>query len=212
MYYFEVKDNQVIKYVLELDEEKLKELRVEIIEKCSYITHHCHYASKDFEVREEFRNVTWIKANVKEFDDTSVEDHYSIDYDFYHFPLLVSLIDDILGYDIKAVEKIKRLKSTPNKEEEFLKEQRLLLLSLSGNQEEDSLAFKKLQDKINTYYESRELNKNQISEVFYQNQVLSCIHIKKVKVLPLDIVLEVKNFLSDVSISKDDAIKQLIKK
>ncbi len=212
MYYFEVKDNQVIKYSLTLDEAKLKELRQEIIKRCSRITHHCHYANKDFPVTEQMKNISWITSGVREFDDTSLEEHYSIEYDFYHYPLLVSLIDKVLTYDIKAVEQIKQLKDAPTQEEELLKEQKLLLLSLSGNQEEDNLAFKKLQDKINAYYEAKELNRNQVSDISYQEQVLSCIHVKKVKVLPLDMVLEVQDFLSEQTLSKEEKIKQLIKK
>ena len=46
MYYFKIKNNNIYKYNLSFDSEKLKKIRDEIIDNCSMITHEEVVASK----------------------------------------------------------------------------------------------------------------------------------------------------------------------
>ena len=212
MYYYKVKDNYVNKYSIVLNIEKLQELKNEIIDNCSVITHHCFKTTRPEENCINYRNYKKTKIGVKTYNNPPDtynykpdEVEYLVECDFYEFPKLVYHIIDLLSGNTSVIEKIINYKDEVNdldfEEKKILEEQDKLIKQLAEETSEDISKHLELiannHKKIMSCKKNRELNKNQVPASSYIKQVLSCINMKEVGMKPLKSVLEVKQFLED---------------
>lgn len=212
MYYYKVKNNLVYKYNIVLDIKQLHDLKNEIIDKCSFISHKCFKTTNPVEKCVNYRNYKKTKIGVKTYDNPPDtynhhpdEDEYLVEYDYYDFPMLVHYIVDLLSGNTSAIEKIINYKEDVNgfnlEEKRVLEEQDKLIKELSTETSED--ISKKLEliannhKRIMAYKKERELNKNQVPASSYIKKVLSCINMKEVGIMPLASILESQKFLKD---------------
>ena len=207
MYYYKIKDNLVYKYSIVLDIKQLHDLKNEIIDKCSFISHKCFKTTNPVEKSINHRNYKKTKIGIKSFEmslhpDT---DEYLVEYDYYDFPMLVHYIVDLLSGNTNAIDKIIKYKEDENNldfgEKKILEEQDKLIKELATKTSGD--ISKKLEliannhKKLMAYKKDRELNKNQVPASSYIKKVLSCINMKEVGLMPLTSVLESQKFLKD---------------
>ena len=89
MYYYKKENEEIVKYQIILDEDTLKKLRSEIIEKCSVITHHCFKTTNPVEKSINHRNYRKTKIGIKTYDNPPDtynyhpdEDEYLVEYDY----------------------------------------------------------------------------------------------------------------------------------
>jgi len=212
MYYYKVKDNLVYKYSIVLDIKQLHDLKNEIIDKCSFISHKCFKTTKPLEKSINYRNYKKTKIGIKAFEMSlhpdicyPDEDEYLVEYDYYDFPMLVHYIVDLLSGNTSAIEKIINYKDEINnsdfEEKKILEEQDKLIKELSEEISED--ISKKLEliannhKRIMAYKKDRELNKNQVPASSYIKKVLNCINMKEVGLMPLKSILDSQKFLED---------------
>lgn len=212
MYYYRIKENNVIKYEVELHIETLKKLKNEIINKCSYITHKKYTTTKlpnkwDYE---HIRNYNETKIGEKDSNDfySSFEIEYLVEYDYYEHPKLVSLINALLKGKVSVIDEIKETKEEKiDKEKILLEEQRKIIEDLN-KLDNDKINHQislltENQKKLSNCYEEKELNKNQVSANEYIYKTLSCIKFKEITSISLEKILEVQEFFNSVSINKE---------
>lgn len=212
MYYYKIKDGVIKKYEVELHIDALTNLKNEIIEKCSYITHKKYTTTTppnkwDYE---HIRNYKEQKIGVVEHNDFFAlpENEYLVEYDYYEHPKLVSLINDLLKGNVSVIDEIKETKEEfVDKEKSLLDERKNIIEDLS-NLENDKIddqisLLVENKKKLNEYCFEKELNKNQVSTNEYIYKILSCIKIKQINTVSLKSVLEVKEFFNSASIEKE---------
>lgn len=207
MYFFKQEKDYIVKYEITLNKEELESLKLEIINKCSHITHK-HYKTTNtpdwlFDYIH-IRNYNEKKIGEIVYDDfyyTRIEDEYEVDYNYYEDPILIKYIDLLIQGDTNVIEQIKNFKiKEKNKEEILLKKEQRILKSINNlstkNISNKISDLKQIQEELLKYKEEKELNKNQVSPELYKDKVLSCINYKEIDKLPIDVVLNVQNFLS----------------
>lgn len=211
MYYYKKENEEIVKYQIILDEKKLKELRSEIIERCSLIIHKNYKTTNtpnEFDY-EHIRNYKEKKVGVIEYNDfyCTTEDEYLVDYDYYEHPKLVSQIEELLSGNTKIINELKNPNiDRINEEEVLLKEQQKIIKKLN-NCKDISKQIELLtenQEKLLEYKKQKELNKKQIPVEPYYKKVLDCITIKKVNSISMDLVNEYINFFMNVSSTNAD--------
>lgn len=221
MYYYKKQNKEIIKYKVNLDEETLKKLRLEIILKCSTITHH-HYKTThtpNWFDWEHIQNYSEIKIGVIEYNDfySMPETEYLVDYNYYEHPPLVDYIDKLLKCNTSMIGKIKTMSlQNVDEEELILKEQQELIKKLNelGTKDisEQLELLKENQKKLLEYKKQKELNKNQVSPNKYRNKVLNCINLEEIERISLKTVLEVqKFFMSGSHLTIEDSLNKVLK-
>jgi hypothetical protein len=220
MYYYQKENEEIVKYHIILDEDNLKKLRSEIIEKCSLITHKNYKTTNtpneyDYE---HIRNYKENKVGVIEYNDfyCTKEDEYLVDYDYYEHPKLVSLIEELLSGNTKIINELKNPNiECINEEEILLKEQQKIIKKLNNCNDisKQIELLTKNQQKLLEYKKQKELNKNQIPVEPYYKKVLDCITMKKVNSISMDLVNEYTNFFMSVSTNNiDEKVNKVLEK
>ena len=116
MIYYYLDEGSVKQYKVSIDIKKLKELRNLIINKCSEIK---HVITQSVDIPEETEQVYNLEYKMigKKYDDFSnkIRNLYLIEYDWYEYPKLVFIIDELLNDNVnvlddfsKSILKIKR--------------------------------------------------------------------------------------------------------
>lgn len=105
MVYFEFKEHDgiIVKWNIELDVDKLKEIRKEAIENCSDIYHHEHKILIT-EEENKLANRYYRNKKVKVLEDDP--EKCILTFDEYVYPRLIKLIDDLLDGDAHVVSEI----------------------------------------------------------------------------------------------------------
>lgn len=211
MYYFRKEEHFIVKYSVMIDEEKLKKLRWEVIDKCSLIIHKCYkttHRPNEFDYAH-IRNYKEKKVGVIEYNDfySMPEDQYLVEYDYYEHSPLVSLIDCLLEGKISVIEDIEKLQESNiqtqiQKEElDLVKQQNEIINNLNSVEVSDRAKYIEIlnlsQKKLNDFQKKKELNKNQIPEIIYCSKVLECIKLTKIGIIELTKVLELQRFFSE---------------
>lgn len=109
MFYYLKKKGKLEKYTVEIDHEALKSLRLEIIFRCSEISHieDTTTATPNYFDYERIQNYTEKKVGRTDGGFyTPSEDIYHVSYDYYNHPYLVSIIDRLLKDDKTAIAEI----------------------------------------------------------------------------------------------------------
>lgn len=106
MYYFYENDYYIYRKEINIDKEKIEQLKKQIIENCSRITHTEYDSDYAPHINNLLvRNYSETFVGYKEyFEETRKVMHYS--YDLLIQPKLVKLIDRLLSDDISAIEEI----------------------------------------------------------------------------------------------------------
>lgn len=207
------------KYEVIIDREGLEELKYKIINEYSIIEHiekddtlTCNISVDDFLRRRNFREK---KIGIREYNDfySMPETLYHYSYDYYHFPYLIELIDEILEDKIDCLSDIYNI----NYDKELVPlDKRVEKLNNEINSLNNS-DYKKI-DKLNelkNLLEQIKLNKNQKN--VYKAYELIRKHIKFRLVDSID-KSQVKNVVSFLKIGyhldaiSDKKILQYIKK
>ena len=206
MYYFRIKDGYVIQYSVQIDIDRLKKLRTDIIENCSTIQH-MHYKTirrpNQYDT-EHIRNYRQNFVRVIQYNDICTPDdiEYDVEYDQLIHHEMVSYIDLLIKGNTCVINKIDDVQDASyDKEMLLLEEQEKLIKDLNscGHKEVQSIVLLLNQnlEKLAQCSKEKELNKNQSPITFYKKQVLECIHLKEVSKLSLNYILEVQEFLNE---------------
>lgn len=186
MYYLSFKNKELLGYKINIDEEKLKELREEIIEKCSIVIFTIKEVEKplEWENDEHIRNYKQVKVDMdKNIDERN--DYYIVQYDYYQFPDLVNYVDMLLNNDIKAISLIKRIPENIYQLERKLNKQKQLIFQKSKEENANMLELIDELFKIDTQlaecYKNKTLTQKQLLEISFKKKVLECIQIEKTK-------------------------------
>ena len=210
MNYYTIQENFIVHYQVKLHYEELKKLRQDIIFHCSNITHECY---EDFEtpnlyqMEEHIHNYHEKKVGIALDYDGNMKSSYYIEYDYYHHPLLVKWIDEIMEGKTSSILNIQKM----DKEKELDLEQQF-------KEEYQSIAqrflneglncvypvFEDFQKRFDHYQKNKALNKNQVSAYCYKERVLDCIQLQEVSRMSKGIVMDMIEFLKPLSITSAD--------
>ncbi len=210
MYYIEETDNELIKYEVELDTEKLMKLRKEIVDQCSTIEHiknqveglleHSFFEGRDI------RNYHERRIGRKEYFDAPDKDVYEIEYDLYIHTSLAHYIDKLLKGDTSIINSL--INYCPSIEPEVLLRKlgeafkNNLINSLTKSLDDIEMdALKQNIDNVKTVKKDIELNKNQVSDAMFYDDVIKCITLKEVNRIDKDAIKRVEEF-QDISYTK----------
>ena len=219
MYYFCVKKNEfsneafITKYEVSLDIKRLKELKLEIIDLFSKITHQCYKTTKrpnqyDYE---HIRNYKEEFIRVVEYHDLYVlpEDEYLVEYDYYEHHELVFLIDSLIRGETSSIDKIKNLMISSLDEETPLLEakERVIKEMIRLSKTDISKQIEELVDIQRKLTDIRVNHKNDknISILDYRDKVLDCVTLHLDSFIPLNDVLKVQDFFFDSKVSSMDS-------
>lgn len=212
MLYFRKNDDVIEKYQVNFDKEKIKKLKQEIINNCSFITH-IEYES-DYAPRlsnEIVRNFTYTPTGKEReyFEETRDIYHYS--YDRYEPPYLVALInqllllndnskviDQILNYEIAS-------KSTIDDKIELAYKEFKEIDPENATKKAEKL--KELENLL----KAKKLNINQQNIDLYYNQLIELIKFNLIDSLPINELNKIESFL-EINLSSEVEISDSNKK
>lgn len=107
VYYYDVRDGYINKYLVEVNKEYLKKIRKEIIDNCSIIEFKKYKTVKepDFLRDEHIMNYKSEKVRKISYNDffSEDEDEYLVSYNYYNFSVLVGIIDDLLNDNTSSI-------------------------------------------------------------------------------------------------------------
>ena len=212
MLYFRKNDDVIEKYQVNFDKEKIKKLKQEIINNCSFITH-IEYESDCAPIlsNEIVRNFTYTPTGKEKeyFEETRDIYHYS--YDRYEPPYLVALInqllllndnskviDQILNYEIASKSTI------DDKIELAYKEFKEI------DPENATKKAKKLKE-LENLLKAKKLNINQQNIDLYYNQLIELIKFNLIDSLPINELNKIESFL-EINLSSEVEISDSNKK
>lgn len=194
MIYFEKNDKEIKKYEVQFDRKKVKEIREEIIDKCSLIEHkeyESDYAPYDYTYIKNFAEP--VAVGEMEYD-TEIRTVYLYSYDLIIPPQLVKLIDRLLNGSESALDDIKNYntstidelgKQIKKKSEEF---DRI-------SNEDIKERIKKLKE-IDALLSKQKLNINCQPIEPYYNRLLALITEELIDSIPLQNIERVESFLN----------------
>ena len=196
MLYFRKNDDVIEKYQVNFDKEKIKKLKQEIINNCSFITHiECESDYTPILSNEIVRNFTYTPTGKEReyFEETRDIYHYS--YDRYEPPYLVALInqllllndnskviDQILNYEIAS-------KSTIDDKIELAYKEFKKIDPENATKKAEKL--KELENLL----KAKKLNINQQNIELYYNQLMELIKFNLIDSLPINELNKIESFL-----------------
>ena len=167
--------NSIKKYNVEVDKEKLNELRNKIILNCSYLTHFERKLREDDVPNEDdyltYRNLKKQFIGIvetRDFFSSGWENLYKVAYDMATFPEVIKLIDEVMN------DKYNNILVLINYKEPKVKHEKQKTNINISSIEEARNAKDKIDEIINTFY-NQKLNENRVSVNNYMNEVKSCI-------------------------------------
>lgn len=214
MYYYEVKDSFVEKYLITFNPEQIQLIREEIARKCSF-KRKGKMMSTDFnaipEAGEVFENIEGIKI------EDNTEGVYYYQFDIVNIPKLVQLIDDLLVGDVQAYYQIKNyVVNDRNFDEEIFGASKDLVESSSNSSTNKSQQLDKLEELL----ELKELNADIEPMQPYYEALMNSIDVQFIGRLRIEKIDEVASFLNSSweivngefkLISSEEKEKQFIK-
>ena len=212
MIYFRKNDDVIEKYQVNFDKEKIKKLKQEIINNCSFITH-IEYEGDYAPIlsNEIVRNFTYTPTGKEReyFEETRDIYHYS--YDRYEPPYLVALInqllllndnskviDQILNYEIAS-------KSTIDDKIELAYKEFKEIDPENATKKAEKL--KELENLL----KAKKLNINQQNIDLYYNQLIELIKFNLIDSLPINELNKIESFL-EINLSSEVEISDSNKK
>ena len=212
MIYFKRNEENIEKYNVTFDKDKIKELRTEIIEKCSFIKH--YEFESDYgprftknDIIKNFRRSNTDKV-VEYFEETRDVDLYS--YDKYIPPQLIDLIDQLLDGYTKAINKILKyevsVKPTLDDKINEVNQDIINMVPENISQRKEKI------EELEKLLKEKELNQNQKSIDEYYEKLLSLIKIDLIDTLPISELEKIESFLGTELFTRENIKeKKLIK-
>lgn len=212
MLYFRKNDDVIEKYQVNFDKEKIKKLKQEIINNCSFITHiECESDYTPILSNEIVRNFTYTPTGKEReyFEETRDIYHYS--YDRYEPPYLVALInqllllndnskviDQILNYEIASKSTI---------------DDKIELAYKEFKEIDPENATKKVEKlkELENLLKAKKLNINQQNIDLYYNQLIELIKFNLIDSLPINELNKIESFL-EINLSSEVEISDSNKK
>lgn len=183
-----VKENDMIKkYQIEIDKEKLKALKIKIINECSKIEHIKIKKKEDY-----FPNIydfLHVRNFTKKFSERisnndfygpPMLDIYEIEYDFYHEPKIVEIIDKALNDNEESTLELLEYKSQ-NKSNEL----ECKLNEIIKNKTDDEKLMEVLEE-AKAMLRQKKLNAKQKNVEEYLPNVKSCVRLILVDEISLE--------------------------
>lgn len=209
MIYITKNGNIYEKYNVEIDIERLKGLKIEIINNCSEIVHqsydsyvkpkHCfdYYRIRDYKEK---------KVGYKEFDEGPDQPIYHFDYLEYKYPSIIKVIDKVLDGDGSELDK---LLNPENIEERTTINQKIIEKKEEIDKIDSSSVKEKIEglEELKELFEQLDLNKNQISVKHYCKQLSDCFELTIIAVVSEEKVLQVVDFFETEDNIKQFALK-----
>jgi len=206
MYYIEQIDGELIKYEVELDEERLIELKKIIINECGRIEHKS-YDGTNGPSRFDYlhiKNYFEKRIGRTETNDDLTnppQDIYHFDYDYYHDTELVSIIDKLLNGETNVIFNL-MYKIGGQQPLEYLEqlEQEIKNKIIELHKQmptADNMGIVKIADRIQDLSsqlkkieKNKELNKDRKSDLEYYSDVLECVKLEEVARIEVDTIEE----------------------
>ena len=212
MLYFRKNDDVIEKYQVNFDKEKIKKLKQEIINNCSFITHiECESDYTPILSNEIVRNFTYTPTGKEReyFEETRDIYHYS--YDRYEPPYLVALINQLLllNDNSKVIDQILNYE----------------IASKSTIDDKIELAYKEFKEidpenvtkkaeklkELENLLKAKKLNINQQNIDLYYNQLIELIKFNLIDSLPINELNKIESFL-EINLSSEVEISDSNKK
>ena len=200
MYYYTKKEEQIEKYEITFDEEKVKKVQKEIIDNCSEIVHEKY--ENDYSPR--FTSREYSKGLIKNFNSENIgtkeyfeetRTMYLYTYDKYIPPKLVDLIDRLLEEDVTVLDEIFNYNDikSPSKIDKKIKK-------LSSKLDKiDNLDTKNKKKKLNELEEllkeKQKLQKQLANINGYYQDLISLINFSLVDTISISELEKVEKFL-----------------
>lgn len=200
MYYFKRQAKETIKYKIVFDKNKVEELKREVIDNCSHITHHefdgenvtgMMAAGRDPLKIRNFRRGE--KVGVHEYIDGPDEDVYHYSYDEYKFPEEIKLFDGLLLGDISVIDRIFSIKDN-NYKKNLDKQIKKISAELDEIDNLDIHNKKKKLNELEKVLKEAHLNKDKRLIDKYMEELRKLITFRQVAALDNDIIDKVDNF------------------
>lgn len=228
MYFYNVEGTMIVKYEVQLDYRKLKELKKQIIDNCSLIEHKKEesttaiiYFNSGY-----IKNYKSEKTNKKDF--KTKRNIYSVSYDVYEPPYLVYLINELLKENTSVITEILNYEEIFDVEESKIKNKYDELLKKIYNpdyvkiyknpvpeQEDKSRidSLRELEKLLTDYQKEKEENNKKTNIEKYRMDVLNCIFLKEIQKLPIEYLSFVQNFFSEsTEKTLDKTLKKILTK
>jgi len=179
-----------VKYSVEIDIDKINELRMKLIDDCSVVRHMCYKTTmppNKYDT-EHIRNysekmVRWIEYN----DLYSMDEmEYLVEYDYYEEPELVRLIDSLLKKDASVINEIKEYCA------------------------EDDV--KSMLESLNYSIIEDDIKRKKVLMLLYKEKILQCITLREVSRISKKMVEDVKSFFENRFELYVENDKKMIKK
>lgn len=213
MFYYEESDNVLEKYQVFFDREEIEKLKLEIIDKCSFIIHkeyesdYSPIISKN-DIIKNFRSTNTGKQK-EYFEET--RDICAYSYDEYIPPYLVNLIDELLNGNSDAISKIINY---GNSIYTSTIDEKLSLLNQEFNDinsEDITKRISKLKE-IEELLKSKELNKNQQNIGPYCCKLLKLLSFKLIDSVSLSDINKMETFFDTKLYNKEKNYTKSLKK
>ena len=199
MFYIKETDNELIKYEVKLDTERLINLREKIVNNCSKIIHHKYQceSESDFNISEDINIKNYRSRKVEEPKDYF--ETYEIEYDEYMPTPLVEYIVKLLNGDAQAINQLKTYQPSYHPIIQLRYYEKELKGSLIEDLENplEKIEINALRQRINSLEdlkENIEININQVSESTYYDDVMQCITLTEVDRIDKDAIRRVEEF------------------
>lgn len=212
MYYIKQDNEDLVKYNVKLEKEKLEELKQEVIQNCAEIVHQSYDGLEigiSFDT-DHIKNFSKKKVNTKEYPDGTVVDIYHFEYDEYKDSELVALIQDLLLGKADTIEKIKNPTLDRKKEKEELSKKIIEEMTSELEKAIEEVDPKKLKEsiqKLEAQQRYLELNKDQKSDMEYYPIAMQYIDLAEVSRVKISTVEEINRFFKSLE-SKDTAVHE----
>lgn len=189
MNYYYLSEGSIKQCNIIIDIKRLKELRKKIIDDCSEIKHIITESVDIPEEDEQLYNLEY-KMIGKKYDDFSnkIRNVYLIEYDWYEYPKLVSIIDELLYGNSDVLDNFYNTINKLDGEEEIINN--LYSELRKAHRENDNQMIRKINGKINAIKKSRE--NSPIKDYYFE--VDKCIKIKVLKSMSINTLTRVEEF------------------
>ena len=212
MYYYNLDNDKVRLYKINIDRLKLLEIRKKAIQNSSEIKHITTETTEIPEENEQLYNLEY-KMIGKKYDDFTNKNRnlYLVEYDWYEFPKLVYIIDELLNENTSIIDELYNNINYINNQENEINE--LYNELRKAHQIKDNKLIKKINGRIIGIKKCRE--KNPLQD--YYLEVYKCIEFKKVRSLSINTLMRTEEFFKETNapiltaskILKKERIKRL---
>ena len=189
--------NLIEKYEVIIDKEQIEEIRLEIINNCSYIEHHEYQTTLPYKYDKDplkYRNYHFKQLGWREFRDGPDEMEYLVSYDEYIFPDIIKDIDQLLNGNETVIDKLNNYKE---KKINFNKKIEEKSKELDQIDNLNIKAKKKVLEELEELLKKKDLHKDKNNIEYYLPKLRNCIKLKLIDTINYDEVKKVDDFYSN---------------